>query len=230
MTFLPRHIVNQDWILGVLLLLLLFLALLLSSYRSLIYKMLMATFFKQYYIILQREENEIYRKVSMFLNFISFISIALFFYFLFEKYRWNQLSIHGFSFFLLILAVVLLVVLLQYGIVSFTGWIFKAQSESREFQFNILLTYKLLGVFLIPLLFFIQYSVSTGPFLFLKIGLFLLVLVSIKRYFVGFQLGFSITSFPKIYSFLYICTLELLPLAILVKEYEAEFLMKILGI
>lgn len=230
MTALPRHIVNNDWVLGVLLLLITLLAVVISSYRSLIYKILMATFFKQYYIMLQREENEIYRKVSMFLNFISFISIALFFYFLFEKYRWNPLALHGFLFFLSIFGVILLIVLLQFSVVSFVGWIFKAQEESREYQFNILLTYKLFGVFLIPLLFFIQYSESTMPFFFIKTGLFLLVLISLKRYFVGFQLGLSITSFPKIYSILYICTLEFLPIAILIKLYEAEFLMKVLGI
>ena len=230
MQAISRHIINHDWVLAVLIVILALMAVLVSSYRSLIYKMLMATFFKQYYIMLQREENEIYRKVSMFLNFISFISIALFFYFLFEKSQWNPIPVGGFYFFLLIFAMLLLLVFLQYGVVSFTGWIFKSQNESKEYQFNILLTYKLFGVFLIPLLFFIQYAPGTSPFFFIKIGLFLLVLVSLKRYFVGFQLGLSITSFPKIYSILYICTLELLPIAILVKEYRAEFLMKVLGI
>ncbi|MCX6183329.1 MAG: DUF4271 domain-containing protein [Bacteroidetes bacterium] len=230
MEAISRHIVNHDWVLGILLLLLALMAVMVSSYRALIYKILMATFFKQYYILLQREENEIYRKVSMFLNFISFISIALFFYFLFAKYSWNPVPLGGFYFFLLVFAMVLLTVFLQYGLVSLTGWIFKSENESKEYQFNIFLTYKLFGIFLIPILFFIQYSAGSSPFFFLKIGLFLLAVITVKRYFVGFQLGFSITSFPKIYSFLYICTLELLPLAILFKEYEAEFLMKILGI
>ncbi|MFM7022618.1 MAG: DUF4271 domain-containing protein [Flavobacteriales bacterium] len=225
-----RHIASSDWVLGVLLVLLVLMAVLVSSYRSLIYKILMATFFKQYYIVLHREDNEIYRKMSMFLNFISFISIALFFYFLFAKYQWNPVPLGGFYMFLLVFGVLLLLILLQYTIISLTGWIFKAQSESREYQFNIFLTYKLFGVFLIPLLFFIQYAPGASPFFFIKIALFLLVLVSLKRYFVGFQIGLGISTFPKLYSILYICTLELLPIAILIKKYEAEFLMKLLGI
>jgi hypothetical protein len=235
MMTLPRDIVNNDWILGVLLLLLLLLAVLVSAYRTLIYKILMASVSKQHYIGLQREENEIYRKVSMFLNFISFLSIALFFYFILTRTvvdhtTLRNMGISGLVFYFLVLLGTICAIGLQFGVVYLTGWIFKSQANSQEYQFNIFLTYKLLGVFLVPVLFFLAYAPSSNGGLFMNIGLLLLLFVSIKRYVVGFQIGLSISAFPKLYSILYICTLEFLPIAILLKWQGLEFSQKILGI
>ena len=142
----------------------------------------------------------------------------------------HNMSISNFGFYLMVLLGTVGVIALQFGFLYLTGWIFKSQENSREYQFNIFLTYKLLGVFLVPILFFLAYAPSNSNGLFMNMGLLLLLFASIKRYVVGFQIALSISTFPKLYSILYICTLEFLPIAVLLKWHGLEFSQKILGI
>ncbi len=220
---LPRIINHHDWILAVLLLIVLLFTLVVSNNRTLISKVLLANFFKQYYISLQREEHEIYSKISLLLNFISLLSVSLFLYLLAKVSGFeNQLKIKGFILFLLTFSALTAFVLLQYLFARLSAWVFKTETETNEYQFNIWLAFKLLGITLLPFCFFIQYSEQNFSKFFIHISLILIALILVHRYFVGLRIGIQLESFPKIYSILYICTLELLPILILVKMFKTE--------
>jgi hypothetical protein len=231
MNAIPKIQPHGDWLIGVLLFITVLFAYTIYSYRKLMWKAILSGFFKQYYISLQREENEIYKKVSARLNFISLLVLALFIYLWLNKtnlraplwyLKMNGFIFKGFSLYLLLFALLTFLVFLQITVIRFLAFIFNTQNEAKEHEFNLWLIYKLLGVYSLPLVFFIAYSNDTIASFLLYFSLILFAAVLLRRYFIGFKLGLSMNSFPKIYSILYICTLEILPIAILVKLYKTE--------
>jgi Domain of unknown function (DUF4271) len=231
MSAIPKIQPHGDWLIGVLIFITVLFASTIYSFRKLIWKAILSGFFKQYYFSLQREENEIYRKVSARLNFISLLVLALFVYLWLNKanlhtplfyLKIKSYTFKNFSLYLLIFGLLTFLVFLQITVIRFLAFIFNTQNEAIEHEFNLWLIYKLLGVYSLPIVFFIAYSNNTIASFLLYFSIILFAAVLLRRYFIGFRLGLSMNSFPKIYSILYICTLEILPMAILVKLYKTE--------
>ncbi len=231
MNAIPKIQPHGDWLIGVLIFMTVLFASTIYSFRKLIWKAILSGFFKQYYFSLQREENEIYRKVSARLNFISLLVLALFVYLWLNKanlhnplfyLKIKSYTFKNFSLYLLIFGLLTFLVFLQITVIRFLAFIFNTQNEAIEHEFNLWLIYKLLGVYSLPIVFFIAYSNNTIASFLLYFSIILFAAVLLRRYFIGFRLGLSMNSFPKIYSILYICTLEILPMAILVKLYKTE--------
>lgn len=228
---IPKIEGHGDWLIATLLFICAVFATVVVQHRNLMWKAILATFFKQYYISLQREENEIYKKVSARLNFISMLSLSLFIYLWIEKSslsapawytKMNGYHFRGFSLYLLIFFIFTFFVFLQNAIIRLFAWIFNTQGEGKEHEFNLWLIYKLLGIYSLPIMFFIAYANSSVSSFLLYFSLVIFAFAGLRRYFIGFKLGFDVNSFPKIYSILYICTLEILPIAILIKLYKTE--------
>jgi hypothetical protein len=228
---IPKIESHGDWLIGTLVAISMLFATSVYKHRNLVWKAILAAFYKQYYISLQREENEIYKKVSAQLNFISLLSLSLFLYLWINKAAlhapaWytkaNLYHFNGFSLYLVIFSLFTFFVLLQMGIIRVFAWLFNTQSDAKEHEFNLWLIYKLLGIYTLPTLFFIAYSNQSISSILLYFSIILFTVVAVSRYIIGFRLGLSVNSFPKIYSILYICTLEILPIAILVKLYKTE--------
>jgi len=231
MNAIPKIQPHGDWLIGVLIFITVLFASTIYSFRKLIWKAILSGFFKQYYFSLQREENEIYRKVSARLNFISLLVLALFVYLWLNKanlhtplfyLKIKSYTFKNFSLYLLIFGLLTFLVFLQITVIRFLAFIFNTQNEAIEHEFNLWLIYKLVGVYSLPIVFFIAYSNNTIASFLLYFSIILFAAVLLRRYFIGFRLGLSMNSFPKIYSILYICTLEILPMAILVKLYKTE--------
>ncbi|MFZ9848301.1 MAG: DUF4271 domain-containing protein [Flavobacteriales bacterium] len=231
MNAIPKIQAHGDWLIGVLIFITILFASTIYSYRKLMWKTILSGFFKQYYISLQREENEIYKKVSARLNFIALLVLSLFLYLWLNKtqlnaplwyQKMNGYIFKGFSLYIFLFALLTFLVFLQIAIIRSLAFIFNTQTEAKEHEFNLWLIYKLLGVYSLPVVFFIAYSNNAIATLLLYFSIILFGAVLLRRYFIGFWLGLSMNSFPKIYSILYICTLEILPLAILVKLYKTE--------
>ncbi len=228
---IPKIEGQGDWLIATLLFICAVFASVVVQHRNLMWKAILATFFKQYYISLQREENEIYKKVSARLNFISMLSLSLFIYLWIDKSslkvpawydKMNGYHFKGFLLYLLIFIAFTFLVFLQSAIIRVSGWIFNTENESKEHEFNLWLIYKLLGIYSLPVMFFVAYSNQAVSSFLLYFSLLLFAFAALRRYFIGFRLGFNVNSFPKIYSILYICTLEILPIAILIKLYKTE--------
>jgi len=231
MNSILKKATEGDWLLIMLIAISTLFALVISRYRNLLWKVLMAAFFKQYYIGLQREENETYKKVSLQLNFIALLSLAMFFYlwlakgaFLSESWwlKTTRYHFHGFSLYLLFIGLVSLAIFSQILALRIFGWLFNTKEANKEYEFNIWLIYKLLGVFILPVLFFIAFANQGIASFLLYFSIILFAIVLLRRYFIAFRIGWNVNSFPKIYSFLYICTIEILPLAIMVKIFRTE--------
>jgi len=95
---------------------------------------------------------------------------------------------------------------------------FKNIDTAKEYIQNILIYNLVLGILLLPLLLLIIYTYHE-LFLFIAGGLAIFILG--LRFIRGIAIGLSDSKFSLIHLFLYLCTLEILPLA-----FAAKFLSK----
>jgi len=163
---------------------------------------------------LNRADSDTISKVSKYLNVLFFINLILFVYALVYRFRilekYNTINLYQ------ILTGVLLVFLSKYLIHLLIGTLFKTEDCAKLYIQDTYLKYKLFGVFAFPLILLILFSAKFSHFAagLGVVGFFVVWLL--KSYF-GLKLGLLSKSFPKHYSIVYICTLEILPLVIVCK-------------
>ena len=101
-------------------------------------------------------------------------------------------------------------------IIRLLGNVFHTSQTTREYMINIFVFNLISGLILLPLLVLIVYLKS---FNFLYIGLIIIALVILFRFFRGFLIGIGLTKFSFLYLFVYLCSLEILPLIVLLRFF-----------
>lgn len=152
---------------------------------------------------------------SLLTNFLFVISSGLY---LTLMIRYEGIS--DISFWLLAAgstAALLLIYLGKYLFLLFTGWVFNNKEAAGSYVFVVFLVNKVLGVLLVPFLLILAFA---GPELVqisvtLSIGLVLLLLG--YRYWVSFVALRSKLKVNALHFLLYLCAVELLPLALIYK-------------
>jgi hypothetical protein len=100
------------------------------------------------------------------------------------------------------------------------GFIFRNPDTAREYIKNIIIFNLIGGIVLLPLMLLIQYG-SREIFIFFAYGIIALLLII--RFIRGFIIGLSDQKFSLYHLFLYLCTLEILPVLILAKFVDKYF-------
>lgn len=151
-----------------------------------------------------------------FLNFI--FSFSIFLFLLLKNFALDMVP--GISSLLLnayIIAAILIFYLFRLFYIKISGFIFRTNEKSTQ-QLNIYVnTENALGVLLIPILLLSLYT-SFQFILFAGILLFIIFLVIrwIKTFFIGISIG----GFTVLHLILYLCTLEIIPVLIVIKLVE----------
>ncbi len=101
-------------------------------------------------------------------------------------------------------------------IIQLTGRLFNTAEQTREYEMNGFLINVFSGFLLTILLLPIVYS-DTALFFYLTIAL--LIILFIYKLLKGFSIGISHAGFSLLHLFLYLCTLEILPYALLIRYY-----------
>jgi hypothetical protein len=207
---------QPDWILGLLLLCFIILAWTQVYYRKRLRQILMAPFSKRFLNQLVRDGDLISERLSLAMGFIYLIAISLFFFLVNQiflvKSNWNYLN--GFPLFILFTLLVLVFWVLKIGLIRFLAFIFRTRNTSKEYILNILIFNILTGIFFLPFLVFAVYLKSDTA---LWICAVIFILFFIFRLIRGFLIGISITKFSYLFLFVYLCSLEILPLIVLLK-------------
>lgn len=118
------------------------------------------------------------------------------------------------------LAFYLAFILLKFLVIWLTGIIFKNVDTAREYIQNILIYNVVQGILLLPLLVLIIYIY---PQVFLYITLSIILIMIILRFIRGIMIGLSDPKFTLFHLFMYLCTLEILPLAFAAKIVSKYF-------
>jgi hypothetical protein len=207
---------QPDWILGFLMLCFMLLAWVQVFYRRRFRQILMAPYSKRFLSQLVRDGDLFSERISLVTGFIYFVTTSLFLYQLNELVLVKDAArlIQGFPFFTLISIFMLGFWILKIGLIRFLSFIFRTRQTSREYILNILIFNILTGIFLLPLLVFAVYLKCV---IFLWICMIIFTLFFIFRLIRGFLIGISITKFSSVFLFVYLCSLEMLPLVVLIK-------------
>ena len=106
--------------------------------------------------------------------------------------------------------------LIKVTLIKFIGFVFKNEASAYEYNLTGLIYFEILGLILLPLTLLTVYQ---EPQLYSKIGMAIILiglLINLSR---GFLVGLSNSKFSFFYLILYLCTLEILPLVIVVKIF-----------
>ncbi len=101
--------------------------------------------------------------------------------------------------------------------INIIGKVFQTSSETTEYLTNYIIFSVVFGMFLFPFVFFLIYITPTFSILLIYIILTILVLTNFYRTIRGLIIGLNSKRYNLYYLFLYLCTIEILPIGISVK-------------
>jgi hypothetical protein len=219
---LARNTGNSDWLSGVLLLLLILITWTYVSNRKRMEQIFRAAFSYRFVNQLLREGDLSKEMINTALSICYLLSTSLLI--VLTSSRWGGYEISGFAGVLHFLQVLTAISLLFIGRISlhrFTGFVFKTQSYALEYNVNTFLINHITTICILP---FLMIAFYTESVFFLSASLLIFCVLLVYSIFRGSIIGTTITKFPVFYLFLYLCTLEILPLLVIVKVVEMKFL------
>lgn len=165
--------------------------------------------------LLIREGNIFRKRATLIFTLIYAISIPLLFYFSFEKFIPQTYDIDfGLSLFFNIVCLVFCFFIFKVLFIQFTALIFQTQKKSSELLINILIFNLVIGILILPIITLYTY---THLSIFLFIGLAIFGIGMTIRLFREIVIGLTHSIFSILHLFLYLCTLEFIPIVIVMK-------------
>lgn len=213
----PQEPVASSWITLLLLGIFLLLAWINKVYRKRTVQLANAFVSNRFVQQIIREEGVLTGRGSLALNLATLLIVSMF---LFQVVRWANPSHIMLSDGLLYSAIaggLTLWALAKLLLVSASGVLLKAENEVREYLFNMLLFNQFLGLVLLPLVLCLAFIPGGSGVGFVIAGGVLAAGVFAFRVIKAGYLGFANTNFSGMYIILYLCTLEILPLMLLIK-------------
>jgi hypothetical protein len=213
------HYTNYDYLIAAILLLIysLFVVLYVKN-RKRLNQVIKAFYINRFASQLAREEVSIVNRVSVILSIIFLFSMTLFTWQVIGYYGWVG-QVDQSSLFFTVLAIIVTVYTLKFTSIKFFGFVFKTTKEADEYALTVLLFINSLGLFLLPIVVCIAFAQNVSIGVFVNIGLYTLGLFLLTRIVRGLIIGINSIRVSKLYLFLYLCSLEILPLVIMVKFF-----------
>ncbi|HCI54423.1 MAG TPA: DUF4271 domain-containing protein [Bacteroidales bacterium] len=166
------------------------------------------------------ETERIFRLQSILINLASYINISLFCYMALEHYNINFLPLNGFVMWLLCLTIVILAISARHFISILTGIISEQRELFESYVSTVYNFYRIYGLICFFLIMFILYTniFSTATFIVAGFAIAaLLIIIRLTRLFIIFINRHA----SLIYLILYLCALEILPVAVIIKYISA---------
>lgn len=217
----PKHrgplAINQqstDWITLVFLVCLIVFAWLQTSYSKRLGQIFRAVAQPHHVNQLEREGNLFKERITLGLGLIYYLVSSVFVFQAFTMFgsippELNSLALAG-----IILAGIFLYQLIKSAIIYFIGVIFNTGESARQYQLIILIFNYIIGIILFPVAVIAFYWNSSAI---LIAGIVIVSLLLLYRIFRGILTGRDNRSYNLFYLFLYLCTLEILPLLLIFK-------------
>ena len=170
-------------------------------------------------VFTQRHANQFLRQTNT-LNVSAYLLpiFVVVFAFMTSHPAWQESSNWSLSLFFKVVLVLTLFLTIKYVVIRWIGHLFQQVYLFEEILFYYFLFEKVAGLFLFPILVLSIYS-PFNPLAVLKIGLGALFLLLLFKWIRFVYLAFFKRSFSKTHLFVYLCTLEILPLVALIKHF-----------
>jgi len=160
-------------------------------------------------------------QLSRSMIFLSAVFLMLFSLFIGETIKfYGAYTGTEYGIFLLKIGLVIaLMYFIKILIVRIVGFIFKTIKEVNDYTSVLVLFWNSLAVFLFPVVCCMFFVKQVSPYYFIVIGFVGVMIFMLLRTIRILMIGINNTHISKLYLFLYLCTLEILPLAILYKLF-----------
>jgi hypothetical protein len=165
--------------------------------------------------------NQLIREGNIIREFFIYPLLAV--YFISSTFLISSLLLHFFHYEinmtqgLYIALAVFAFFLFKIFVINIIGWVFHTTKETFEYLTNYLVFSVVLGVFLFPFVFLLIYTTPAVADVLLYVVLIIFAIIFVYRTIRGLLVGLSSERYSLHYLFLYLCTVEILPLSITVK-------------
>lgn len=159
-----------------------------------------------------REKNIVVRRAFFLLNLNYIIVFSLFLLLIIRMFDFH-INDNYFLSYIIVTGSLLLILLTRLILLYLTGIVFNSLPIVSEYIHNIYLINKNLGIILLPLIFTALYTSANISKIALIMGLIIVCIATLFKYIRGLQIIIK-NDVLKFYSFLYLCTLELLPIVV----------------
>jgi len=210
-----KNNIGYSWLTGILILCFVIYTNIHFLYFKRLKQIFNAAFARRYVNQLVREGGLFKERITLGLLFI-FFTTATIFIFQGTLFILNINLIHPKLTFCAIFAGLLIFWLLKVTLIQFLGFVFKTDASTYEYNLTGLVYYEVIGLILLPLS---LPAIFQDPQLYTKIGLSILLIGLLLNLSRGFLVGLHNTKFSLFYLMLYLCTLEILPLFVVVKIF-----------
>jgi hypothetical protein len=169
---------------------------------------------------LSKDDLAIGNRVAVFLSLFFIVTSTLFGVHLLSYYNVSTFFHYSTTVSAFLIA---LIVVFTYSFKFLTirvlGNIFSVQKEAAEYTMLVFLFCNTLGLFMLPVVLGLSFMKQIHPSFFVYTGITLIGVFIVIRTLRGLFIGMNSSRISKIYLFVYLCTLELLPFIILVKLF-----------
>jgi hypothetical protein len=206
---------QPDWILAIFIFCIILISWARVFYLKRIQQIFKAPFSKRFISQLTRDGNLFRERVSVALGIVFVLVMSLFLYELNQKilgFTFPPLREIGLFWSILLVFIAFLVV--KVALIQLLGIIFKTRETTNNYLLNMLVFNLVSGPVLLVGLILLLYLKSV--FL-LYLCLIILLLLFIFRFMRGLYIGISLTKFSYLFLFVYLCSLEILPLLVIIK-------------
>lgn len=207
---------GEIWVLGILVVLLIFFAILKSIFSKQLAAIVQSFFSNRALVNLNKEDNLFtsWPFISLFIQFG--FTIGLFCY-LVAIYKGVNSANNGLQFFLTVSILIIVLYVFKLILLRLLGFVFHIQKPVNEYISTLCLSYFNAGLLFIPLVVAFALSPVKYGSIYLAIAVVLLIVIFVFQFIRASINILSHYKFPKVYLFLYFCTLEICPILILIK-------------
>jgi hypothetical protein len=215
--------VKEGWIFGVILLALIVLAIINQIFNKEIYQILGTPFQRKKLLKLIDEDAGSKKRALSSLSLVFLLVFPVFIYQLSSFWTVSPIKANGFLFYLFAFAVLSILFILKLMLISFIGKVFQVSYLAEINKYNGLAINSLTGLTLLP----ICLGINLADFNWIEVMIWAGMGISIVFYLMrNILLALSANSFveiSKFHLFLYFCSLEILPLALVGKFISKLF-------
>lgn len=212
---------RSSWVMLLIVLSVLIIGYLFSAFNTRFNSVVKAFFTMRFANQLAREEYSLTHPVSVFLSINFLLTSSLFILQLISTENVFSSDVQlTFPSFLIVILCVIIVYIVKILSLKILGFIFDKQLVAGEYTFNIFLVNQILGIGFIPIIIFIAYGKQSFESGFIYAGIVLMAIAFIIRVGKGAISALTSGEVTLFYLFLYLCTLEILPLLLGFKLIE----------
>lgn len=210
-----RSMMNPGWIAPLILFCFILLAIAQYGWHKRVFQIFKAFFVGRLFVQLAREGGLFNERVTLLLFLSYIIAFALFLFQIVNFYSETTIGLsESLILYAKLFAGVALIYIIKIALFRFSGFVFKSVKETSDYVLTIFVFGQIAGIIILPFLVLLTYLKSETIII---TGLLLFLILYVYRFYRG---AVTVTSSSKIsvyYLFLYLCTLEFLPLVFIAK-------------